>query len=233
MFNDHRFLIVIPARRNSSLKNKNTREVLGRTLIDWTIDTAQINPRVFNYKILVTTDDPKVEWISGKRDIEVHNRNKKYCTDHATLNSVMHHIAADVKPDFDSYICLQPNSPLRTKVHLERAVMAYLQSKADSCLSVTSERRSIWTIQNNSIWAYPMVSRYKNRQKCKPIFIANGSIFVSSRNVLIERKNRVGGRVTLYEMDYVSSLDIHDSFDLERANLYLKHEQLIRKEAGY
>ena len=87
-------------------------------------------------------------------------------------------------------------------------------------LSVREERHSLWGLENGEV-----VELYKpevNRQSAIPYYLGNGAIFITKRDILFNEKDRLGGRVALYIMDEVQSLDIHTIHDIELAEYYMK-----------
>lgn len=224
-------MIVIPARRNSSFKHKNFFPLSGRPLIFYTFDAAlDVN---FNATIFVSTDDPTIEAHARTYNPRLihHPRPDSLSGPDVTLDQLMTHFAASminkISPDkYDAYICLPPTSPLRTAEDLNNAVAQFELSGADSLLSVVPEHKSIW-IRSSVDWATPIIDRTKNRQYSELAYVANGAIFITKQETLLQLKRRTGGRTGLFIMLPRSSVDITDREDIRLAEHYLDKQEPI------
>ena len=59
------------------------------------------------------------------------------------------------------------------------------------------------------------------RQKIKPTFLENGSIYVLKTSVLLENNNRLGGKIVNYPMDPWKSFQIDEVEDIEICEYYM------------
>jgi len=213
-------LIVIPARKNSSFKGKNLYPVHGKPLIEYTFNCTDINVPTCKITTIVSTDDPWIARKAREHELITHERPARLASDSATLDSLMSFIATEEYPCHDYYVCLPPTSPLRTRDHVKLAIQQLIIDKADSLTSVTPEFRSIWKY-STSKYSKPLVLREKNRQQVRPVFIGNGAIFVTSGEILRKYRKRTGGRVSLFVMNPICSVDVHNEDDIKLAEFYL------------
>ena len=212
-----RTLIVIPARKNSSFHGKNLYPLNSKPLISYTIDCAKGLDRT---KTIVTTDCHYIKAEAESHGLEVHDRPKDLATSEVTLDRLMFHIS-NFYPDYDIYICLPPTSPLRDAKELSLAYNLFKFTGADSVISVTEERRSIWKKDIN--FARPVVEVSKCRQWVDdPAYVCNGALFITKRHIIQSLKKKYGGRVALHIMSVKKSVDIHDLNDINLAEFYLK-----------
>lgn len=144
----------------------------------------------------------------------IDERPEPLCDDFATLDQVMFHIAT--KYHYDIYVCLPPTSPLRTEDHVRVALALFMRSECDSLVSVTEEKKAVWRL-NEDGYLKPIVERTVNRQQCTPVYISNGAIFMTKRDVLLKTHRKISGLTMPYIMDTRSSLDIHSEEDLRIA----------------
>jgi len=210
-------LVVIPARRGSSFRQKNVLECAGRPLVEWTMEAASGLANVAD--VIISTDDFYVGESAKKFGFRVLDRPASLADDRATLDEVLYHIFLNSPDHYRHFILLPPTSPLRTGAHVRDAFYLYGSRCADGLISVREERRSIW--KRHDIYARPIIERKRNRQLETPVFVANGSIFIVSRKVLARTHRKVGGRMILFVMSERDSLDVHDAQDLDLANYYL------------
>lgn len=91
MFNDKKFIAVIPARSGSKgLPGKNIKELCGKPLIVYTIETA-LKSKVFD-KVIVSTDSMEIAEIAKKAGAEIpFLRPKELATDTADSMDVLIH----------------------------------------------------------------------------------------------------------------------------------------------
>ena len=93
-----------------------------------------------------------------------------------------------------------------------------LKKKQDSLLSVTESKKFLWTGDDNGINKainYDIANR--KREQDFNNFYENGSIYICKSKNLRKYNNRLTGKISLYKMDFWSSLQIDDMHDLELA----------------
>src|SRR3990167_1899548 len=157
----NRILLVVPARKGSSFHRKNLQLVSGQSLVAHALNSTQIK---IHHDTILTTDDPYAVEEGISNGVLIDSRPSNLADHLSTLDQVIHYIAITY-PDYDYYACLPPTSPLRTTIHVEEAVKDILKdSKADSLISVTEERRSIWNRDEDG-FIKPILERTHNRQE--------------------------------------------------------------------
>jgi len=194
-------------------------------LIDWTIKSAveaKAKLEDLEIDIIVSTDSYYLEERAHIYDVKTHKRDLELASDSATLDQVIYDIAvSDEYRNYDYYCLLPPTSPLRTAEQIEGAIQSIAICKAHSLVSVTEEKKSIFS-GSESIYLNPLIVRAKNRQEEKPAFIANGAIFIVSRRTLIKTERKfAGSKIIGYVMDAKTSVDIHNLDDFLLAEYYL------------
>ena len=217
-------IAIIPARAGSKgLKDKNISLLCGKPLICYTIEAALDVP--FFDKVVVTTDSPHVKEICKLyKSVEVIDRPERLAGDDVPLVPVLVHALETIElreiKTYTNVFTLQPTSPLRTSDHILNAYSRFLADKAKSLISVEENLHSIWKYDGGEV--SPMYYPKVNRQKAHPTYLGNGAIFISKRILIIMGRDRIGGKISLFPMDKVSSIDIHTKDDLELAEWYLK-----------
>ena len=219
-------LAVIPARAGSKgLAGKNMRDLCGKPLIAWTIETA-IDVGFFD-KIVVTSDMEAVldlahEYI-GEKVVGL-KRPKRLSGDTIPLAPVILHALNWAESEFMSNYTdiwtLQATSPLRDDEDIMRAYSEYKASGADSLCSVTDERHTIYKLEKHHVRSVRQPANI--RQATEPYFIGNGAIFITKKSVLTKDTTRIGRKPALYVMDQENSTDVHTQSDLQLAEFYMK-----------
>lgn len=224
-----RILAVIPARGGSKgIPYKNLALLGGRPLIAWTIAAAKASNRLD--RIVVSTDDANIAAVAMEHGAEVpFLRPDEFSGDQASALDVIGHALAELKrydgKHYDAVAYLQPTSPFRTAMQLAEAVTQFEKERPDTLVSVMrvphnmvpgSVMRPLQEVA--SLMLESPGGQKLRRQEKETLFARNGPaiLIVSATDVLL-RKQLYGARVSGYEMDRLTSLDIDDPFDLEMA----------------
>ena len=203
----------IPVRGGSkSIPLKNIKKLNGKPLVYWTLKAA--NECEYIDYIYVATDSDKIREVVndfGFEKVKVIDRSKESATDTATTESAMLEFAANY--EFDNIVLIQATSPLLEAKDLIGGFELY--HDADSVLSVVRQKRFIW--ENNEIGnAVPKnydVFNRPRRQEFNGYLVENGAFYITSRERLLESKNRISGNIKAYEMSEESYLEIDEPSD--------------------
>ncbi len=232
-----KILAVIPARGGSKgIPNKNITPLLGKPLLAYTCLAARGSAHLD--RVVVSTDSQKIRAIALKFKAEVpFLRPAKASSDRAPMIDVLQHVLAALRKS-ESYVpdvvvLLQPTSPLRTSVQIDRAIELLLSRKADSVVSVVRvphqfNPESLHSVNTKGeLKALKSKARVLRRQDKPLYFVRNGpAILVTRANVI--RSGRLYGKRTLaLEMNAADSVDIDSPEDLKLAGYLLR----LRKSA--
>ena len=220
----HRTIAIIPARGGSKgVPKKNIRTLAGKPLVAWTIEAA-LNASVVD-RVLVSTDSEEIAEVVREYGAEAIMRPKELAEDRSPSEDALIHalqIAGNID-QLEEVIFLQATSPLRTHNHIDEAVMLFRDAKADSLLSVYPSHVFLW--EERQGLAAPILFDYNHRpmrQAMTNQFQENGAIYVFKPEVLLEGRNRLGGKIVLYKMPEQASLDIDTEMDMIVAEIMLK-----------
>lgn len=212
-------LAIIPARGGSKgVVDKNTRLLNGKPLIAWTIEQALAAPSIT--RVIVSTDSPAIAEVALAAGAEVPAlRPAELGQDHIPTEPVLLHVVKEWCPQGrpDVVMLLQPTSPLRLEHTLEAAITKFIESDADSLLSVCASHAFFWTLPDAPRASYD----FKNRPRRQDIlrqdmqFRETGSIYLTRTNILISEKNRLGGKIAMYEMQEIESWEIDTEVDFD------------------
>ena len=220
-------IAVIPARGGSRrVPRKNIRLLLGRPSIAYTIDAA-LESKVFD-RIVVTTDDEEIAAVARDFGAEVPFLRSAALSDDVTPVSAATADALDrAGEDYTSVAQLMPNCPLRSADDIRMSFARFLESGADSQISVT---RFGW---QNPWWAaeldekgriiprFPELALVRS-QDLPALFCPTGAVWWGRAAVIRERRTfHVEGK-TGWEMPWQRAVDIDTEADWEMA------EQLLR-----
>lgn len=225
-------ICIIPARGGSKgIPHKNIVDLAGKPLIAYTIVSAK-KCGLFD-RIIVSTDNKKIEHVALKYGAEVIKRPKRLAQNKTPIELAMLHVLERLrrkegyKPDI--IFMLQPTSPLRNKDDLKNALKKFIRKGLDSLLSVTRNSYFIWKEEKNSF--KPINSDYRHRptrqEMMKNQFRGNGAVFITKYNLFMKFKNRLGGKIGYYLMDEARSIEIDTPLDLLIAEQILKRKSKV------
>lgn len=236
----YKCLAIIPARGGSKgIPKKNIRIVGSKPLITHTIEHA-LKSCVIN-RTVVSTDDKEIADISKQYGAEIVWRPPEISGDKASSESALIHVLDYLKKK-ENYepalvVFLQVTSPLRKPTHINGAVKKLVEQKADSCFSACPEHfTGRWQIDKNGI-ARSLnyeVSKRPMRQEYPIEYLENGSIYVFKPWVVRKTGNRLGGRIVIYPMNPIDSLQIDTVEDLKLIEqLFIARDLVSQKEVDF
>lgn len=224
MTDRNRTIAIIPARGGSKgVPKKNIRPLAGKPLIAWTIEAA-LRSSVVD-RVAVSTDSEEIADVARAYGAEAIIRPRELAEDWSPSEDALLHTLQVVGgiDRFEAIIFLQATSPLRTYIHIDEAVTLFRESKADSLLSVNPFHVFLW--EEHRGLAESVLFDYNHRpmrQEMTSHFQENGAIYVFKPEILLKRRNRLGGKIVLYKMPEQASLDIDTEMDMIIAEVMLK-----------
>lgn len=231
---EENILAVITARGGSKgVPRKNIRLVCGKPLIAYSIETAlQVRDRL--YRIIVSTDDTEIADISRHYGAEVpFMRPPELAADKTPTLPVLQHAVRFVeeqdKVRLDWVLLLQSTSPLRTKDDILAALELAHLGGCDSVISVVQTPTHplfMKRIENGKLVSFSdmLVEKEGTRRQDAqpPAYIRNGAIYLTRRDVLMERNSIWGRFIRPYVMPPERSVNVDSELDLKLAEIMLQ-----------
>jgi len=222
---------IIPARGGSKgIPRKNIVNLAGKPLIAWSIEQAKAAQSVGS--VWVSTDDGEIAEVSKNYGAQVVLRPPEYATDQSPSEDAILHAVNQIERDggrkIDVVVFLQATSPLRGKSDIDDAVRRFVADGADSLFSCMKlEDYFIWEERGGTFASvnYDFHSR-KRRQDITPQYLENGSIYAFTPSLLRKEKNRLGGKITIHEMEEWKSHQIDAPEDLQICEYYIQKMRL-------
>jgi CMP-N,N'-diacetyllegionaminic acid synthase len=216
----NKVIALIPAKKNSKrLSNKNLRKFKGKSLISLAIESTLKSNLIS--KLYVSSDSNKILDITKKLGADPIKRNKRLCQNSTTADEVIYDF---IKKKLNHYnkdtvlIYLQPTSPLRNHIHLNKALNVFFRNKKKPLVSVNEltnkDFAKSYYIENNLLNALNKKFTNKNDQQIPKIYSQNGAIYIFSFKSFL--KNRSIPQINLlpFVMNKTDSLDINYKKDL-------------------
>jgi CMP-N-acetylneuraminic acid synthetase len=209
----------VPARAGSvGVKNKNLRMINGRSLIQRAVDLGLS----LNFRVVVTTNIKKPLPNDYERHVQIYRRAEDLCSNKSDMTPVIKDVINNLKLK-GVIVLLQPTSPLRTVSQLSDVLEMYFTLNPTLCLSATLNDSVILKNLIKKENKFLPISRneylFQNRQTLPEVFRPNGAFFIfDATDFNINGFNLKN--IAVFEMDEITSLDIDNEKDFERAEKY-------------
>ena len=224
---------VIPARGGSKgVPRKNLVPILGKPLIAYTIEAALQSRRLS--RAVVSTDDEEIARVSRDCGAEVpFLRPPELATDSALSLGVMQHAVREMErlegKKYDVAVMLQPTTPLRLGSDIDTGIDLLLKSGADAVISVVEvgahhPLRMKKVLEDGQLVNFidQGFEDMRPRQELPPVYIRNGALYITRRDVLVNENSFTGKDCRAYEMPEDRSVNIDSESDIILAEYYLK-----------
>lgn len=236
--NKHKILGVIPARGGSKgIKNKNLHNLNGKPLISYTIEAAKKSKLITDF--IVSTDCLEIKRVSESYGANVPFIRPKHLSDDKALAvpTIQHAVSfceTFNKSKYDYIVMLQPTAPLRTYEDIDNSLFKLINEGGDGIISIVDVDNyhpvKMKTIKNDRLFDF-IDSGLENppRQSLPPIFIVNGAVYATKRDVFMTN-NTFKGKICLpYIMPKNSSINIDSVEDFVVAEYFLKKNKDDKK----
>jgi len=214
----------IPVRCGSkSIPFKNIKDFCGKPLLYWNLLALENSKKID--KVIVATDCKEIKEVVKEfcfKKVKVYDREEKNATDTASTEDVMiEYIDKSNLKDNDLFILVQATSPFTQSEDFDKAIEKLKKEKADSLLTCARIKRFFWN-ENGT----PVNYDYKNRprrQDFKGILVENGAFYINSVGNIKKYKNRLNGKILIYEMSEWTFIELDEEDD------WFIAERLMRK----
>lgn len=222
-------IAVITARGGSKgLPGKNIRHLCDKPLIAHTIDAA-LEAKIFD-RVIVTTDCNDIADISLQYGAEVQMRPSELASDTSGSYEVVEHLLNVLHSEMnepESFMLLQPTSPLRTANHINEAYQLYKEKQYSSLAGIVENDITPFKcfVENEETGdvepLFDWESLTKPRQKLPKTFLINGAIYICNIKDFLKQKSFFSQPFGVYKMDHMSSTDIDNIEDFMKAESFL------------
>ena len=203
----------IPARGGSkSISLKNIKYFCNKPLIYWSLKSIVDSPID---EVYVATDSSEIRDVvlSFKfKKVKIFHRNPTNAQDTSSTESVILEFLK--KSQFlynDIFILVQATFPFTQPADFVNAIDHYLNNKYDSLLTCYRDKRFFWNDDG-----IPMNYQFTNRprrQDFKGQLTENGAFYINRIGNIQKHKNRLSGRIGIYEMASCFNIEIDEEPD--------------------
>ena len=185
-------------------------------------------------EIILSTNDEKSMEIARRisRDnpkLRIESRPDNLASSTTKLTDLIKYVPSITS--CDHILWTHVTSPFVSTSIYEEAIEKYknnLNMGFDSLMSVSSFKNFLWNKDKKDIINRNSNDRWPQTQDLEDLYEINSAIFISPRNLYIDRSDRVGMNPYLYELNKIQSLDIdwEDDFIIAEA----VYEKIYRKK---
>lgn len=216
-----RIIALVPMRhRSERVPAKNFRVFAGRPLFHHVVEMLLTCPSID--RVVIDTDSPviRADVADSFSRVEVLDRAAHLRHGEVPMNEVL---LDDVRRlDGDVYVQTHSTNPLLTLRSVEGAISAFFESAQDhdSLFSVTPRHARFWTPSGQPVNHDP--SRLLRTQDLPPLLEENSCLYIFTGVDLLRRKNRIGERPLLFEIDAREAWDIDEELDFRIAEFLFR-----------
>ena len=215
------FVALVPMRHHSQrVPGKNYRPLAGKPLYQHILETLLAVPEIS--MVVVDTDSKPV--ITGLRrdfpQVRVIDRPKRLRADTTPMNEILLYDTSRVQAEF--YIQTHSTNPLLKPATISKAIQAFLADfpAYDSLFSVTRLQTRLYDQHGHALNHDPNI--LLQTQDLPPVYEENSCMYIFTRENLSRRRNRLGERPLMFEMDAAEAWDIDEELDFAITDFLMK-----------
>ena len=215
-----KIVALVPMRHDSQrVAGKNYRPLAGRPMFHYIITNLLACPEIA--EVVVDTDSQPV--MEGLRahfpQVRVLERPEHLRAGEIPMNEVLLHDTAQIAADF--YLQTHSTNPLLRAETISRAIQSFLQNYPayDSLFSVTRLQTRLWDALGRALNHNPAI--LLRTQDLPPVYEENSCLYLFTRQTLLARRNRLGERPLMFEIDRAEAWDIDEELDFAVVNFLI------------
>lgn len=223
MIDDKRVLAIVPARKGSKgLPLKNIRPLAGKPLLAWPIAAARASRHVD--RVIISTDDQDFADIAVAHGADApFLRPAELASDTApSIGFILHALdtLAEAGQRYDYVVLLEPTSPLTEGSDVDAALEQLLAADADAIVGVskleaTHPAFAVRKADDGAITPYAAASfgELPRRQDIEPLFVLDGTLYISTVEALRRERGFCHARTLGYETARHKAHEVDDLVD--------------------
>ena len=211
----------VPIKTNNErLPGKNTKPFTnGKPLMTYILDTLSQVKNVDEIYVYCS-DESVIQYLPPK--VKFLKRDPYYDLSSTSFNEVLISFAKII--DADVYVLAHATAPFLSAESIERGINAVVCNGHDSATAVLKLQEFFW--KDNRPFNYD-VEHIPRTQDLEPMYTETCGLFVYTRDLILDKKRRIGDNPYLVEVSKIEASDINEPEDFLIADaLY----QIIRKE---
>jgi CMP-N-acetylneuraminic acid synthetase len=219
---------LVPMRHHSQrVPGKNFRPLDGRPLYEHILSTLLSVPEVD--QILVDTDSPEI--LKGIKQnfptVQCVSRPDNLRADNIPMNEILMYDTSLVPSEL--YLQTHSTNPLLKPQTISKGIQTLLSHYPayDSLFSVTRFQSRFWDALGRAVNHNPNI--LLQTQDLPPIYEENSCLYLFTRETLAVKRNRLGDRPFLFEIDAEEAWDIDEEIDFKLVELLIQANKAGQK----
>lgn len=213
---------LVPMRHHSQrVPGKNYRMLAGRPLFHHIIQSLLACDLIS--EVVVDTDsEPVMEGLQKHfPQVKVLERPENLRYDAIPMNEILAYDTAQIEADF--YLQTHSTNPLLRSSSIQKALQVFLANYPmfDSLFSVTRLQTRLWDQLGRAINHNPAI--LLQTQDLPPVYEENSCMYLFTRQTLLSRRNRLGERPLMFEIDAAEAWDIDEELDFQVVEFLMEH----------
>ena len=198
---------------------KNYRPLAGKPLFHHIISTLLSCPDI--HQVVVDTDSQPI--VDGLKEffpqVRILERPVHLRFDEVAMNEILLYDTSQIQADF--YLQTHSTNPLLRSETINLAIQSLLANYPvhDSLFSVTQIKSRIWDQLGRAINHNPAI--LMQTQDLPPVYAENSCLYIFTRETLVKRRNRIGERPIMHEIDVAEAWDIDEELDFSICDFLL------------
>ena len=212
---------LVPMRHHSQrVPGKNYRLLDGRPLYQHILSTLEKVPEIT--QVVVDTDSPEV--VEGIQKhfpkIRIINRPEELRADTIPMNEILMYDTKQYPSDL--YLQTHSTNPLVKAETFSKAIQTLVRSfpSYDSLFGVTRMQTRLWDSLGRAINHNPNI--LLQTQDLPPVFEENSCVYLFTAETLERKRNRLGDRPYLFEIERDEAWDIDEEIDFRLVELLIQ-----------
>lgn len=213
---------LVPMRHHSQrVPGKNYRPLAGKPLFHHIIETLLTVPEIG--PVVVDTDSEPI--MDGLRRffpaVMILERPDHLKADTIPMNEILLYDTGFTDADF--YLQTHSTNPLLKPETVSRAIQAFIRNypSFDSLFSVTRLQTRLWDQAGRPLNHDPDI--LLQTQDLPPVFEENSCLYMFTRENLQRRRNRLGDRPMMFEIQADEAWDIDEELDFFITDFLMRH----------
>jgi CMP-N-acetylneuraminic acid synthetase len=202
---------------------KNYRSFAGKPLFHHIVSNLLACPLLS--EVIIDTDSPAVmEGVSENfPEVRIIQRPEHLRADTTSMNEVLLHDIKQSEADF--YLQTHSTNPLLRSETIQKSVRLFIDNfpAHDSLFGVTRIQARLWDGLANPVNHNPAI--LLRTQDLPPIYMENSCLYIFTAETLINRRNRIGERPFMFEIDPIEAQDIDVESDFTLAEVLYKEQE--------
>lgn len=216
-----KIVALVPMRHQSMrVKGKNYRSFVGKPLYHHIIIALSscdlISEIVINTDSSTIIDDAKREF----PHVRLIERPKEMCADTIPMHEILLHDIEHIEADL--FLQTHSTNPLLRSETIGSAIQQYIKESFnyDSLFGVTRLHVRLWDQLCLPVNHNPNI--LLRTQDLPPVYMENSNLYIFSREVLERRRNRIGEKPMMFDIDSMEAWDIDDENGFEIGEMIYK-----------